>query len=235
MCCLAMFVLFLSLPAMADEWNKATIVTFNKPVEIPGMVLKAGTYEFKLLDSPSDRHIVQILNADGTHLYENVLAIPAYRSEPSDKTVVTFEERAQGAPEAISTWFYPGDNSGQEFIYSKVNPVALTAKTSGTPAPPVSSQVVSKSTSAQQQTNAPTAVHGKLNSVPVEQNEPAQLARATTQTKLEASSTAAPPQKQTLKQLPKTASSLPLLAMVGLLSLGGAAGFHVFSKHSAWF
>jgi LPXTG-motif cell wall-anchored protein len=232
MFCLGMLVLFLSLPAMADDWNKATIVTFNKPVEIPGMVLKAGTYEFKLLGSASDRHIVQILNADGTHLYENVLAIPAYRAEPSDKTVVTFEERAQGVPEAVSTWFYPGDNSGQEFVYSKVNPVALTAKTTGTTAPSVSSQTASKSTSVQQQTNAP-AVPGKLSSVPVEQNESAQLAQATAQTKPEASSAAAPPQKQTLKQLPKTASSLPLLAMVGLLSLGGAAGFHVFSKHSA--
>jgi LPXTG-motif cell wall-anchored protein len=233
MFCSGMLLLFLSLPAMADEWNKATIVTFNKPVEIPGMVLKAGTYEFRLLDSPSDRQIVQILNAAGTHLYENVLAIPAYRSEPSDKPVVTFEERAQGAPEAVSTWFYPGDNSGEEFVYSKVNPAALAAKTTGTQAPPVSSQTASKSASVQERTNVPTAVPGKLSSAPVDKNESVQLAQATTQTKPEASSTAAPPQKQTLKQLPKTASSLPLLAMVGLLSLGGVAGFHVFSKRSA--
>lgn len=232
MFCLVMLVLSISRVVKADEWTKDTIMTFNKPVEIPGMVLKAGTYEFRLLDSPSDRHIVQILSADGTHLYENVLAIPAYRAEPSDKSVVTFEERSQGAPEAISTWFYPGDNSGQEFVYSKANPTALTAKTTQTP-PVTPSQTASKAVSTAQQTNAPTPAPGNLNSFDVTKNEPAQLAQAATQPVPVASSTSALPQNQTLNKLPRTASSLPLLIVVGLLSLGGAAGSHVLSKHSA--
>jgi len=42
--------------ARADEWNKKTVMTFNQPVEIPGQILPAGTYTFKLLNSPSDRH-----------------------------------------------------------------------------------------------------------------------------------------------------------------------------------
>src|SRR5689334_4336809 len=93
--CLGFLVASIPGIAQADEWNKDTLITFSKPVEIPGMVLKAGTYEFRLLDSASDRNVVQILNASGTHLYENVLAIPAYRRESTDKTVVTFAERAQ--------------------------------------------------------------------------------------------------------------------------------------------
>jgi hypothetical protein len=36
--------------AKADEWDKQTIVTFNKPVEVPGSVLRAGTYVFKLAE-----------------------------------------------------------------------------------------------------------------------------------------------------------------------------------------
>src|SRR5690242_8637418 len=99
---LAFFCLFsAALPnAQADEWNKKTIVTFSGPTEIPGQVLSAGTYVFKLADSQSDRNIVQVFNKDETRLYGTFLAIPDYRLEPADKPVITFEERAAGAPEA---------------------------------------------------------------------------------------------------------------------------------------
>src|ERR1700723_613397 len=52
--------------ARADEWNKKTVMTFSQAVEIPGQILPAGTYTFLLADSPSDPHIVQIFNADGS-------------------------------------------------------------------------------------------------------------------------------------------------------------------------
>lgn len=129
---LAVLVLWAPLAAKADDWNKETVMTFNKPVEVPGMVLGPGTYDFRLMDSVSDRNVVQILNADGSHLYENVLAIPAYRAQASDKTVVTFEERAKGSPQAIATWFFPGDTFGEEFVYSKASPSGATAKLTGT-------------------------------------------------------------------------------------------------------
>jgi hypothetical protein len=60
-----------SSTASAQNWNKRTSVTFSAPVEIPGagaQVLPAGTYVFRLLDSQSDRHIVQIFNEDESHL-----------------------------------------------------------------------------------------------------------------------------------------------------------------------
>src|SRR5512135_3647109 len=113
---------------MADEWNKKTTVSFNTPVEIPGVgaqVLPAGTYVFKLLDSQSNRHIVQIFNERGDHVYATILAIPNYRLRATDKTVMTFRERAAGEPEAIRAWFYPGANWGQEFVYPKKRAIEL--------------------------------------------------------------------------------------------------------------
>src|SRR3954462_9766987 len=63
---LALAVLFIgSTTASAQFANKKTTVTFNEPVEIPGVnaqVLPAGVYVFRLLDSLSDRHIVQVFN-----------------------------------------------------------------------------------------------------------------------------------------------------------------------------
>jgi len=97
----------------ADEWNKKTVVTFSQPVELPGIVLPAGTYVFRLLDSNSDRHIVQVFDKDEMKLYTTILALPNYRLEPAGATVMHFAERPKGTPEALRAWFYPGDNFGQ--------------------------------------------------------------------------------------------------------------------------
>ena len=65
--------------AQADTWSKKTVVTFSQAVEVPGKILPAGTYTFQLLDSNSDRHIVQIFNADGSQIIATILAINDYR------------------------------------------------------------------------------------------------------------------------------------------------------------
>src|SRR6201988_2126443 len=126
---LALAVLFIgSATASAQFANKKTTVTFNEPVEIPGVnaqVLPAGVYVFRLLDSLSDRHIVQVFNKDESHIYATILAIPNYRLRATDKTVMTFAERAAGDPQAIRAWFYPGDNWGQEFVYPKKRAVEI--------------------------------------------------------------------------------------------------------------
>src|SRR4030081_25556 len=113
--------------ARADEWNKKTIMTVNESIQVPNKVLPAGKYVMKLLDSPSDRHIVQIFNADETHLETTILAIPNYRLQPTGKTVYTFWETPPGQPKAMRAWFSPGDNFGQEFAYPKSTAVSLAA------------------------------------------------------------------------------------------------------------
>src|SRR6202521_5155176 len=100
-CVAAMAAIFLP-GARADDWNRKTVMTFSGPVEIPGVhltgwgVLPAGTYVFKILDSSSDRHIVQIFNKAETMIYATILAIPNYRLKATDKTVITFTERPAG-------------------------------------------------------------------------------------------------------------------------------------------
>src|SRR5208283_5430121 len=124
--------------AKADDWNRKTTFTFSGPVEIPGVhlqgwaVLPSGTYVFKILDSQSDRHIVQIFSADEKTVYATILAIPNYRLKGTDKTVMTFRERPAGEPEALRAWFYPGSNSGEEFVYGKARAMELV-KTAGAP------------------------------------------------------------------------------------------------------
>ena len=104
------------VPAMkADEWDKKTNIAIDHSIGVEGTVLPAGSYVVKLFGSPTDRHIVQIFNADDNHLIATILAIPAYRLEPTGDSEFTFYEGAEGQPPALRTWFYPGDNLGLEF------------------------------------------------------------------------------------------------------------------------
>jgi hypothetical protein len=103
----------------ADEWNKKTILTVNESISVPNKVLPPGKYVMKLMDSQSNRHIVQIFDGDETHLITTILAIPNYRLEPTGKTQFQFWETPPGQPKALRAWFYPGDNFGQEFAYPK--------------------------------------------------------------------------------------------------------------------
>src|ERR1700683_3276567 len=118
--------------AAADDFDQKTVFTFSGPVEIPGQVLSAGTYVFKLADASSDRNTVQVFNKNEKHLYGTFLAIPDYRIKPAGKTIITFEERSAGSPEAVKAWFYPGENYGHDFVYPKPKAVEL-AKANNTP------------------------------------------------------------------------------------------------------
>jgi len=105
--------------AHADQSNQETRVTFSQPVQIPGRTLPAGTYVFELPDEINDHFQVRIFNADRTMLIAMLLTVDAERSKPAENTVFRFAERGSAQPEAIVTWFYPGETSGHEFIYPK--------------------------------------------------------------------------------------------------------------------
>ena len=80
--------------------NKRTYLTFSSAVEIPGVTLQPGTYLFRLADSQTDRHIIQVLSRDEKQIYATILAVPAERLEPSDENVVTFRETTAAGPPA---------------------------------------------------------------------------------------------------------------------------------------
>jgi hypothetical protein len=131
--------------ATADESDQKTSFTFSGPVEIPGQVLQAGTYVFKLADSGADRDIVQVFNKDETHLYGTFLAVADERLRPAGKPIITFEEAPAGSPEAVKAWFYPGDTYGHEFVYPKTRAVGL-AKANNTPVPSMPAELAANTT-----------------------------------------------------------------------------------------
>ena len=232
--CLTLGAIALPSRVNADAWDKKTIVTFSQPVEIPGVgaqVLPPGTYVFKLLDSSSNRNIVQIFNKDQNHVYATILAIPNYRLRATDKTVMTFGERAAGTPEAIRAWFYPGANWGQEFVYPKTRAVEL-AKITHQPVLAMPAELAPNLTQPAKSVDEPPVV--ALKEAPVTAVKPTGDEVAITEViELPPVQTASAMKPEVTKQLPKTASPLPLVGLIGLLSLGTSFVLSVIRKRSA--
>jgi hypothetical protein len=132
--CLGLASLGFVPSASADTWNKKTIITVNEAIQVPGKVLQPGKYVMKLMDSPSNRHVVQIFNEREDQLQTTVLAIPNYRLQPTGETEFQWWETPAGQPKALRAWFYPGDNFGQEFAYPK-NEAMTIAATQTAPVP----------------------------------------------------------------------------------------------------
>ena len=229
--CLALVALALPVGAKADEWNKKTIVTFSAPVEIPGVgaqVLPAGTYVFKLLNSQSNRNIVQIFNERQDHVFSTILAIPNFRLQATDKTVMTFRERASGEPEAIRAWFYPGNRWGQEFVYPKARAIEI-AKLTNTPVLAMPTELATNLLEPVKSADEPPVI--ALIQAPVEAVKPTgEVVAMTEVVEPPPVETAAVKSTEPYQNLPETASPLALLGLIGLLSLGAGAGLSVVLK-----
>lgn len=209
--------LFLN-PVQADQWNKKTILTFSQPIEVPGKVLPAGTYTFTLLDSMSDRHIVQIWNEDGSQLITTILAIPNYRLQPTEDTVIKFRERPGDSPEALRAWFYPGDNFGQEFVYPKTRAIVLAR---------ASHEIVPAETVEPTESTLKTVPLVAI--TPESKEEPVSEAIQVQPLHHPEEATPAP----VAKELPKTGSLIPLIGLLGLVSIGLAVGLKLLAKQFA--
>ena len=234
--CLALLGAVFTSTAVADDWNNKTVMTFSGPVEIPGVhltgfgILPAGTYVFKLLDSQSDRHIVQIFSKDEKTVYATILAIPNYRLKATSKTVITFSERPAGEPEALRAWFYPGKNWGDEFVYPKARAMEI-AKTTNVPVLFTPVEIPLEVADPIKSLDAPVVV--ELKRAPImavqptgEQVELAAVVEAPPPTELAAATTPMP----VMETLPVTASMLPLIGMMGLMALGAAFSLRMIEK-----
>jgi hypothetical protein len=224
---LALAAVILAPTAKSDEWDKKTILTVNEPIEIPNQVLQPGKYMLKLMDSQSNRHIVQVFNEDGTQLITTILAIPNYRLQPTGESRFGFWEMPAGQPKALRSWFYPGDSFGQEFAYPKQKATAI-ARSSNESVPSVSGQEVERVTpQGSTEVSATTQAQAQPQAPPPAQPEQQETAQVTLPPPPPPTAQAPAPAEPT-NQLPATASDLPLIALSGLLSVGAGTVVRFF-------
>ena len=201
-------------PARADQWDKKTVLTINQPIQVMNTLLDPGTYVFKLVDSPADRHIVRILNADETHVITTILAIPNYRLQPTGDSRFAFWETPPEYARALRAWFYPGDNFGQEFLYPRQLTLLAVLNAPALAPPPAPEVPVAAAPE-------PAPAPQPLPSLQPAAQEPSdgQAQAEVAQNEPQAPPQAAPDTSQPQTALPTTASPFPMLGLAGLLSL----------------
>jgi hypothetical protein len=261
--CLALGCAFLTPKAKAGEWDQKTILTFDQPVEIPGLVLPAGTYVFRLVDSTVDRNIVQVLSQDERKLYATINAIPDYREHATGETTIVYQEGPAGAPRTIKEWFFPGSKYGHEFVYPEMGTLAHGKSNEPESATSPVESAGLQSTEAPSTKNEPDATMEPIEQTeqPEEgdylrllhqrQTEPSQLAKAdesesatepaasaeltylqalNQKQREESQQEQAPTQTAMVRELPRTASDLPLVFLSGILLIAISFGIRVYSK-----
>lgn len=190
----------------ADAWNKRTAITISQPLQVENTYLEPGSYVFKLLDSQSDRHIVQIYNASENHLIATMFAIPDYRVQPTGHSTFRMWETPAGYVAALRDWYWPGDNFGQEFPYPKHLRQLEVAQVTPPPPPPTPEAAPAPPPPAPEEQPQEQA-----------QNTPPPPPPAAEQPEPAPAPTPAPAPPQ---ELPKTASNYPLFGFLGVLLLG---------------
>jgi len=197
------------LLAQGSPIQRTTKLSVSEPTEIAGTVLQPGIYVIRVHDVTGGKVQVQVTNENETTVIATVTAMRTRRNlntnqEQAEQTEFTYTT-ANGHP-ALSTWFYPGDEWGEAF-------------TSGNATWPAQSGTV---TASQAKTEvAPIPEPAPAPATPVARYDPAP----------EPAETAPAPMAQTMpSQLPKTASDLPLLGLIGLGALGGGVALHLVRR-----
>lgn len=261
--------------------DRSTIVTISAPVSVPGVVLPAGEYLFRLADTTASRNVVQIFSKDRAKIFATLIAVSAERDRPEGESVVTFHETPADQPPALRYWYYAGEKGGQEFAYPKSQAIAI-ARASRQPVMAVDTtasdaESMQKAELSRVDPNSPQVTAAEqAPAAPAQPAEPATPIETPTPTPAEPQSAAPPaaqPQAPTpqepatppaarpteprptgtsgrdvvpapagtsgstaaapadsARELPKTASGLPLVALFGCLALAAALGLRAYRR-----
>jgi hypothetical protein len=233
-------------PTRAVTFDRTTYLTFSRSVQIPGAMLPAGTYEFRLANPDTSRDMFQVLSRDGHTSYAIFNTFADRRMVATDESTVTFKETAAGVPPMVKSLFYGGELSGYEFVYpkrtltlneialqqergkSEASPVAVVTQTTTETRPAAQAEAV---TSQTETTTAPS--ESAAAETTVARAEPAPAAPEPAAATSEQRTTSNPRPVGTTGQLPRTATSLPLVGFGGLGALIVGLGATLFSKRLA--
>jgi hypothetical protein len=222
-CGIGALVMLTTAIAVAQPNDKRTVFTFNRPISLPGVTLPAGEYIFRLADSDRNWKVIHVSSVDGKKHYAMLFSISDERLEPSSQPEVRFMESAKGQPSAVKAWWYPNERTGYEFIYPKeqarrlaqsiVEPVLTTREETKKPEETKTAELTRLAPSGQE---APVAATPS----PAAPTGPGQTGVL--------AATPTPESVVARNELPRTASNLPLVGLIGILALAGAAGLKLF-------
>jgi hypothetical protein len=252
--------------------DRMTHVTFDGPVTIPGAVLPAGEYMFRLADTQANRNVVQIFDRERTQIHATLISIRAERDEIEGDPIITFRETAADQPPALRYWFFAGERAGLEFAYPReqANQIARASgesvlavdaaddgevlRVDGREERAVAGAETDAADEARREAEPRTV---ETPAVTAETERPVAVSPTTDERRPAAAGDAAArtsprtapmtgtedaqavgttgvqepaPVATERRELPRTASPLPLIGLAGLLALGGAAGIRMLRR-----
>jgi hypothetical protein len=111
-------VLATSVTGASFDASRTTYFTFSGNVQMPGVVLPAGTYIFEIVNPNGGSDVVRVLSRDRkkTHLMKLTRSI--YRESRGDlKASIALGETPAGTPPPVKAWYPQSETRGREFIY----------------------------------------------------------------------------------------------------------------------
>jgi hypothetical protein len=214
---LSSLILCLGVSALAlaqGTVQRDTKLAVSEPTQVGPVLLDPGSYTLRVHDFKGGKIQVNIVRDSDQKMMGTATAMRARRNldtnQQSDNQTQFTYTTFNGHP-AVATWYYPGDEWGEQFLYGKETVAANTGDmtVTQTPAPTASTSTMAEST--------PPA--------------PAVEERHEEPTRAEVAPAPAPA-PEPARTLPRTASSTPLVGLLGALSLAGAAAVR-FSRRNA--
>jgi LPXTG-motif cell wall-anchored protein len=222
-------LLILAVPAFAiaqgaGSVQRSTKLTVTEPTMVGNVLLEPGTYTLHHRDYQAEKVQVGITRDSDNKTMGTVIASRERRNlDPHEATAnqtqftyTTFK----GYP-AVATWFFPGDEWGERFLYEGASSEISMRQTTAA-APPVAA-------AARPAEPAPAPA---AEPVPAPAAEPAPVTMTARNEEPKAAPAATPAPKKE-KKLPKTASSTPLVGLLGALSLAAAAAVRFGRRKAA--
>lgn len=205
-----------SVPAFAQSEPQQSTITLTEPMEVGTVTLQPGTYLIKVVLIDSNRDMLRVTNTDQTKVFATVLSRPhpILENEVMPESRFVVWTTAAGQPRALRTWFARDRETGHDIVYPKARALELAAATR--------ESVIA----------IPDAVaESEYRTAPLLTVNPDRTVKPYEATR--APAPAAVAQARPARELPATASDVPLFAMLGLLSLGGALGLRALANRAA--
>ena len=219
---LCAIALLMSVPAAAQMVPENSTLILDQRTDVGGTVLEPGTYMIKSVAESRDRSVVTISSPDGSKTYATVLTVPHHMDARAEKpnTEFVFYDTPAGELRALRTW-YPADPvrkfDAYDIVYSDSRARELARL--------VKSNVVSYADTVTSTEYTTTEIHTTTPEATIEayvapEPAPTRTVTGTTTTTLDVDDDNEPTQ---VAELPRTAGHVPLMALFGVLAMGGAA------------
>ncbi|HEX7707325.1 MAG TPA: hypothetical protein VF701_12780 [Thermoanaerobaculia bacterium] len=213
------FALLLAAPAAIAQTPEVSTFPVTEPIDVGGTILQPGTYAIRVVQNFSNRSTIQVTSPDLQTVYATVLTVPHHvvRGARPDNTTFVFYPPEDGQPRALRTWFAQDSSAsqgGHDIVYDERRARQL-ARLSDAP-------VVYADTTVTELDRRELSVITPQNRVEtyVYTPPPAPMASATRVETVQVAE-ARP------ISMPRTASRLPLLALLGMVSILGAVAIRM--------